>query len=471
MQNKCILIVEDEPDLRELLVLTVIKMGYKILEAENITRGIEYINKHNDQQQILLTLTDMRLPDGLGMEIVRHCTNKSIPSIVMTAYGNTDTAIQALKLGAIDYLTKPVSIDALRKRIAEVLDTSSNNELNINKNNNGANNQQDLDKWLIGNSLPMQAVKKTILQYSQSLAPVMITGESGTGKERVAKAIHMYSKRKGQFVAVNCGAIPENLMESEFFGVIKGAFTGANQARNGLFEEANNGTLFLDEIAELPLHMQTKLLRVLQERTIRPLGSNQEHKIDVRIICATHKNIQEMTKNNTFRNDLYYRIHVLPLYLPNLLQRKEDIPLLVNNILNLLNKTYNQNKKISDKALNQLENHQYEGNIRELENLLEASYAINLEKIENIYNLDKNSSQSPLQHSNESNINNKHNLNHLKFPINLPLVLADIEKEYILKALNVFHHNQSATAKSLSLTLRQLRYKLEQLGIYVNEKN
>ncbi len=490
MLSPCILIIEDEPDLREILVLTIIKMGYKALEADTIEKGIAHIQ--SDNSQINLVITDMRLPDALGTEIVKHCYKIGIPSIVMTAYGSTETAIQALKLGAVDYLIKPVPLDSLRNRISEILDKNSNldkiDKNEFNQPHNTKNSEHNIHTWLIGSSNIMQKVKDTILQYAQSFAPVMITGESGSGKERVAKAIHLHSKRKGKFVAVNCGAIPENLMESEFFGVAKGAFTGANQARIGLFEEANNGTLFLDEIAELPLNMQTKLLRVLQERTVRALGSTQEQNIDVRIICATHKDMHEMVSKEKFRHDLYYRIHVLPLPLPNLNQRREDIPLLINNILNNLNKIYHQNKNITQKALSKLLNHIYTGNIRELENLLEAAYATNTEDIDNInmpVNMIKKdheitNNQESIRHNFENNnINTAGNLDNIliedsisctldiniKFPINLPSVLADIERNYIKKALLKYKYNQSAAAKSLNLTLRQLRYRIEQLQV------
>ncbi|MFM2345178.1 MAG: hypothetical protein RLZZ210_1791 [Pseudomonadota bacterium] len=487
MLTPCILIVEDEPDLMEILVLTIIKMGYKVLEANTVEKGIVHIQ--NFGTKINLVITDMRLPDALGTEIVQTCYKIGIPSIVMTAYGSTETAIQALKLGAVDYLIKPVPLDALRSRISEVLDKNSNLD-RVHKNDSNSSSIQSLDNnintWLIGSSNIMQKVKNTILQYAQSLAPVMITGASGSGKERVAKAIHMHSKRKGKFVAVNCGAIPENLMESEFFGVAKGAFTGATQARIGLFEEANHGTLFLDEIAELPLNMQTKLLRVLQERTVRALGSTQEQSIDVRIICATHKDMQDMVKQEKFRHDLYYRIHVLPLPLPNLNQRREDIPLLIHNILNNLNKIYHQDKTITHNALDKLINHNYTGNIRELENLLEAAYATNLDNIDiiainPIYINDVTNSSNKDNFANQTNIEPDINIlnniddkknesfDDINFPINLPFVLADIEKEYIKKALHQYKNNQSAAAKALNLTLRQLRYRIEQLQLQIEE--
>jgi two-component system, NtrC family, response regulator PilR len=467
-----ILIVEDEPDLRSLLTLSIIKMGHKVIEAENIANALRYIEKYrqNSSNSIDLTITDMRLPDGLGSDIVKICCTQNIPVVVMTAYGSTDAAIEALKMGAVDYLTKPVPLDILRNRIGEILDKHQQNA-NFNHSAHTNPEEQSIDDWIIGKSSNMQALKQRILQYANSLAPVMIMGESGSGKERVAKAIHMYSKRKGTFVAVNCGAIPENLMESEFFGVAKGAYTGAHQARIGLFEEAKQGTLFLDEIAELPLNMQTKLLRALQERRIRPLGSTQELNIDVRIICATHQDMEFMLKQERFRHDLYYRIHVLPLYIPNLNARKEDIPILVDTILKQLNKNYQRNKSISLLALNKLEQHHYTGNIRELENLLEAAYALNQNIIEDIqlnkanaHSLNKNKVED---YAKITSTNEKVNIEHNQYiqDCNLPLLLEDIERKYIMNALKEHKNNQSAAAKALNLSLRQLRYRLERLGI------
>ncbi len=480
-----ILIVEDEPDLRGLLTLSIIKMGHKVLEAENVRMALQYIEKHQyNTNNIDLTITDMRLPDGLGTDVITHCYKKHIPVMVMTAYGSTEAAIEALKMGAIDYLTKPVPLDILRSRICEILDKNQNQSQQTSTSSSISNQQnvQNIDTWIIGQSAPIQNLKQHILQYANSLAPVMIMGESGSGKERVAKAIHMYSKRKGAFVAVNCGAIPENLMESEFFGASKGAYTGAHQARIGLFEEAKQGTLFLDEIAELPLNMQTKLLRALQERRIRPLGSTQEINIDVRIICATHQNMELMLKQEKFRHDLYYRIHVLPLHIPNLNARREDIPVLVNAILQQLNQNYQRNKSISTLALNKLMQHEYTGNIRELENLLEAAYALHQHNIiedvpikaeqlnqefnqtlnTEIDNLDKKINDIAMQQIQVHQYNNR-NDNQKDF--NLPFFLEEIERKHIISALKEHKNNQSAAAKSLGLSLRQLRYRLERLGI------
>jgi len=308
--QRCVLVVDDEVDILELIELTLLRMGLDVERAMNVREAtVKLGQRHFD-----LCLTDMRLPDGTGIEIVDHITRTSmdLPVAVITAHGNTENAVAALKAGAFDYLAKPVGLDQLRTLVKSALSLPKANDAKVVEQASG-------EKGLLGESIAIQQVRSLIDKLARSEAPVHITGESGSGKELAARLIHQKSARRDRpFVPVNCGAIPENLMESEFFGYKKGAFTGADADRDGFFQAANGGTLFLDEVADLPLPMQVKLLRAIQEKKARKVGSTQEDAVDVRIISATHQNLADCVESGKFRHDLYYRLNVIELRMPAL---------------------------------------------------------------------------------------------------------------------------------------------------------
>ncbi|MEJ2427279.1 MAG: sigma-54 dependent transcriptional regulator, partial [Candidatus Thiodiazotropha sp.] len=369
MTQPTALIVDDEPDICELLEITLMRMGidahsvFDLSSARNLLVEIPFD----------LCLTDMRLPDGNGIDLVRHINQHypKLPVAMITAHGNMESAIEALKAGAFDFVSKPVDLEVLRKLVQQAIKLGKGEESPPSNKHAGSGDQSPM----LGNSPPMQKVRQLIDKLSRSQAPVYISGESGTGKELAARLIHHQGPRADHpFVAVNCGAIPQELMESELFGHTKGSFTGAIQDHQGLFQSADGGTLFLDEIADLPLHMQVKLLRAIQEKRVRPIGGQQELPIDVRIICATHKNLRQLVETGDFRQDLYYRINVIELPLPPLRERTEDIPLLAQHILTLIARASgNQKSKLSASAMKKLKCYAFPGNIRELENILERS--------------------------------------------------------------------------------------------------
>jgi two-component system, NtrC family, response regulator PilR len=358
-----ILVVDDEAHIRELLEITMIKMGLDVDSAENLATAKKYFAQNN----YALVLTDMRLPDGLGLELVEEVakSNKNTPIAVITAFGSTDNAVIALKAGAFDYVTKPVSLDQLKKLVTSALQVS---HIRLQPNQPAPKSPR-----LLGESRVMQDLRSQLNRLARSMAPVSICGESGSGKELVAREIHAQSARANKpFIAVNCGAIPENLMEAEFFGYRKGSFTGANEDRNGFFQAANGGTLMLDEVADLPLAMQVKLLRAIQERAVRKIGATSEETVDVRLISATHQNLEECVANKRFRQDLYYRLHVIELHVPALRERRDDIALLSRTILHRL---AGKPVALSPEALDALMNYDFPGNVRELENILERALA------------------------------------------------------------------------------------------------
>jgi two-component system, NtrC family, response regulator PilR len=359
------LVVDDETDIRELVVLTLERMDIHADSASNLTDAKHMLST----QSYDLCLTDMRLPDGLGLELVEHVNSQysGLPIAVITAYGSAENAVSALKAGAFDYLTKPISLKQLRPLVESALKLSTNSR---EKTTN--------TMGLIGDSPAMQHVRTMIGKLARSQAPVYISGESGSGKELAARLIHSNSSRSDQsFIAVNCGAIPETLMESEFFGYKKGAFTGAAQDTQGLFQAANGGTLFLDEVADLPLAMQVKLLRAIQEKKVRSVGGTQEESVDVRIISATHKNLIAMMERGEFRQDLYYRLNVIQLKMPALRERQEDIPQLTQKLLQKLCHHQNIDVPIIDTATQKfIQNLHFAGNVRELENMLERALAL-----------------------------------------------------------------------------------------------
>lgn len=446
-QFKC-LVVDDETDIRELVVLTLERMDIYADSASNINDAKHMLST----QDYDLCLTDMRLPDGLGLELVEHIARdySGLPVAVITAYGSAENAVSALKAGAFDYLTKPISLKQLRPLVESALKLSSSD---VRDTKNTAD--------LIGDSPVINQVRALIEKLARSQAPVYISGESGSGKELAARLIHKNSSRRDRsFVAVNCGAIPENLMESEFFGYKKGAFTGATQDTSGLFQAANGGTLFLDEVADLPLPMQVKLLRAIQEKKVRAVGGTMEEAVDVRIISATHKNLGQMMADGLFRQDLYYRLNVIQLKMPALREHAEDIPDLTQKLLQKLCKAQDIEIPVIDDEANKLiQTLPFSGNVRELENMLERALALcDGEKIcvddlliDEAMNGTNNSATQFDPVKDED--------------VSLSDYLEDIEKREILKALEKTNNNKTAAAKLLGVSFRTLRYRLSKLGL------
>ena len=447
MSRKTALIVDDEPDIRELLEITLGRMKLDTRSARNVKEAREMLaREHFD-----LCLTDMRLPDGTGLELVQHIQKQhpQTPVAMITAYGSLDTAIAALKAGAFDYVTKPVELPRLRELV--------NSALNIPAPDATPAAAAEASQQLLGESAPMKALRKQILKLSRSQAPVYISGESGSGKERVARLIHAQGPRADKpFVPVNCGAIPSELMESEFFGHKKGSFTGAGEDKLGLFQAANGGTLFLDEVADLPLSMQVKLLRAIQEKAVRPVGGQQEIAVDVRILSATHKDLAGEVAANHFRQDLYYRLNVIELKVPPLRERREDVPLLAEHILNRLGQDLDLPPvSLSQDAQGKLLNYRFPGNVRELENLLERAFTLCEDDI--IEARDLHFADAPGAIS--------EGMPTLGQVDNLEDYLEDIERRAIMQALEETRWNRTAAAQRLGLTFRSMRYRLKKLGI------
>lgn len=380
-----ILVVDDEPDLRMLYELTLLREGHRVETAGSLAEA----RSHLQVCRFDVLITDMRLPDGLGMELLHDLRSQQRKerAIVMTAYGSAENAVEALRYGAFDYLTKPVDLKQFRAVVASAMEQQPSSAApglrsaapaSMGGSSQLLNASAALDR-LVGTSAVMQQVKQRIQKVAPSMAPVLITGESGTGKELVARALHACSHRAhGPWVAVNCGAIPEHLLEAEFFGARKGAYTGATADREGFFSAARGGTLFLDEIGELPLSMQAKLLRAIQERCIRPLGATQEEAVDVRIVSATHRNLAVDVQSGRFRQDLYYRLNVIDIPIPPLRERREDIPALCHALLQrIAGESMSSMPALSPHVLQQLQQHPLHGNVRELENLLHRAIALN----------------------------------------------------------------------------------------------
>src|SRR5512135_540434 len=357
-----VLIVDDEADILELLELALVRMGLEVVRAT----GVQQAKQRLDAQGFDLCLTDMRMPDGDGLEVVRHIAEQrlDVPVAVITAHGNLENAVAVLKAGAFDYLSKPVALDQLRTLVTSALRLPAANAV-----------MKEGERTLLGNSPAMAQVRELIGRVARSQAPVHISGESGSGKELAARLIVEKSARREQpFIAVNCGAIPENLMESEFFGYRKGAFTGADRDREGFFQAANGGTLFLDEVADLPLSMQVKLLRAIQEKKVRKVGDTQEEPVDVRIISATHRDLGGLVQQSKFRQDLYYRLNVIAIHMPALRELRDDIADMAQQLL--LRLRGNASIEFSPEALRLLRQYDFPGNVRELENLIERALAL-----------------------------------------------------------------------------------------------
>lgn len=434
-----VLIVDDEPDIRELLEITLGRMQLETQSAADLQSARNLLK----QEDFHLCLTDMRLPDGDGLELVKEIQvdYSHIPVAVITAHGSTETAITALKSGAFDFVSKPVDLMKLRSLVSTALKLS-------HEPNQTKTDDIPIPITIDGKSNQVQALKAQISKLARSQAPVFISGESGSGKELAARAIHALGPRKDkEFVAINCGAIPSELMESEFFGHLKGSFTGADKDKEGLFKTADGGSLFLDEIADLPLHMQVKLLRAIQEKTIRPVGSQNEISVDVRIISATHKNLVEA---GTLRQDLYYRINVIELKVPCLRERKIDIPILTRNILDRLAADHQQEQvTISANALAKLEQYDFPGNVRELENILQRAYALSEGNEIDDIDLPLISSTTELPEGDFS----------------LEQHLEEIERKALKNALEQSRWNKTTAAKKLGMTFRSFRYRIKKLGL------
>jgi len=431
-----ILLVDDEPDLLDLMELTLVKMGLETDRANSVAEAqTRLAQAHYD-----LCLTDMRLGDGEGLEVVACASalTAPVPVAVITAYGNAGNAVAALKAGAFDYLAKPVALDQLRALVKSALNIPEAAQADVTARD------------LIGQSAAMQEIRARIAKLARTQAPVHIAGESGSGKELAARLIHRLGNRSDKpFVAVNCGAIPETLMESEFFGYRKGAFTGADADRSGFFQAADGGTLFLDEVADLPLSMQVKLLRVLQEKKVRKVGATAEEAVDVRIVSATHQNLAALVEAGRFRQDLYYRLNVIDLVMPSLRERAEDIPEMARFLLDKLGGAEVRLDRDAEKALRA---YAFPGNVRELENTLERALALCEDR--HIRSADLNLAPAQLPASAASGC---------KYP--LQDYLDQTERAAILEALEQTRYNKTAAARVLGVTFRSLRYRLERLGI------
>jgi two-component system response regulator PilR (NtrC family) len=441
MSQPLALIIDDEPDIRELLCITLERMQVDSLAACNLDESRSLLKQH----EFSICLTDLRLPDGDGVDFIRYLQKHypQLPVAVITAHGSMETAIQALKLGAFDFLTKPVDLESLRAIVK--------NALNVHDAG------FDPADRLVGESAAIRDLRKKIGKLARSQAPVYISGESGTGKELVARMIHDLGPRSARsFVPVNCGAIPMELMESEFFGHIKGSFTGAVSDKEGLFQAADGGTLFLDEVAELPQHIQVKLLRAIQEKKIRPVGTHTEIPVNIRLLSATHRNLGKLVEAGEFRQDLYFRINVIEIHVPPLRERSRDLPTLIDHILNRLVRDYSCDEvRMSDDALQKLLSYDYPGNVRELENILERAITlcegeyIQLDDLELLNNANLVPAAGP-EADGDFNLDNH---------------MAEIEKQLILEALEKSRWNKTTAASCLGISFRSLRYRLKKLGL------
>ena len=436
-----VLIVDDEPDILELLELTLLRMGLEVDRANNVQEALQRL----DNNFYNLCLTDMRMPDGEGLDVVRHIAqrNLDVPIAVITAHGNLDSAVAALKAGAFDYLSKPVALDQLRAVVNAAINLPTA-EILANKGKH----------VLLGSSTAMEQVRELIGRVARSQAPVHISGESGSGKELAARLIVEKSGRSEQpFIAVNCGAIPENLMESEFFGYRKGAFTGADKERDGFFHAANKGTLFLDEVADLPLNMQVKLLRAIQEKKVRKVGATEEEGVDVRLLSATHHDLAELVKQGKFRQDLYYRLNVIALPMPALRDLREDITEIASQILHRLRGK--EPIEFSAEALKALSHYDFPGNVRELENVIERGLALCSDNLIAAVDMQLSPTESVMISAASGSQD--------RYP--LTDYLDRVEREAILDALKQTGFNRTAAAKILGVTFRAMRYRMARLDI------
>ena len=442
MSNSLALVVDDEPDICELIQITLLRMDIEAHTAGSLAEANALLARNRYD----LCLTDMRLPDGNGIELVETINKEysDTPVAMITAHGNVESAVQALKAGAFDFVSKPVDLQALRTMVSSAIKVKQQPKVK---------SAQKPQLTLLGESPVMKTTRRTIAKLAKSQAPVYVAGESGSGKELVARMIHEQGPRADHaFVPVNCGAIPEHLMESEFFGYKKGSFTGAIADKEGLFQAADGGTLFLDEVADLPMHMQVKLLRVIQEKAVRPVGGQKEVTVDVRILSATHKDLANLVKEGKFRQDLFYRINVIELHVPSLREHPEDIPLLAKYLLEKLSSSIDgAHIDISEAALNKLHDYPFPGNVRELENILERAMTL----------CDGDMIQPSDLKLPEISSDELAALDNANMP--LDPYLGNIEKDAIQAALEKTRYNKTAAAKLLGISFRQLRYRLKKM--------
>ena len=484
--NAPVLVVDDEEDLRDLIEMTLLKMGLEVDTAD----GVIAAKKKLDSQPYALVLTDMRMPDGSGLEVVDYLQEKNldIPIAIITAYGNADQAVMALKAGAFDYIQKPVTLAQLRSLVKSALkvhevstaapvavETTAAEPLQAASAGDTASPTPSIPALpqfprLRGESHLLGEVKRMIAKLAKGMVPVHITGESGTGKEQAARSIHDLSPRKdGPFIAVNCGAIPENLMESEFFGYKKGSFTGADSDREGFFQSANGGTIFLDEVADLPLTMQVKLLRAIQERAVRRIGESKETPVDIRIVSATHKDLGREVEEGRFRQDLYYRLNVVSITMPALRELRDDLPMLIDHLL--ANNPMGEDLVLSDAAKKQLLHYSYPGNFRELENILERATALAADGViapddlqihtHELIQDDEEDGDSAVEVGDVSPLANHFNMGQAT----LQEYLDEVERSILEQALAATKYNRTQAAKLLGISFRSMRYRLDRLEI------
>ena len=480
-----ILVVDDEPDLRTLYELTLLREGYRVETAASVQEARQQIRS----QRFDVVLTDMRLPDGFGMELLIDLRDQQRRErcVVMTAYGSAENAVEALRAGAFDYLTKPVDLKQFRAVVASAIQGSGGITLPRNARSSALKTAPSGEaptasaalERLVGDSESMRSVKQRITKVARGMAPVLIHGESGTGKELVARALHASSQRAdGPLVAVNCGAIPENLLEAEFFGARKGSYTGATQDRDGYFQAARGGTLFLDEIGDLPLAMQSKLLRAIQERSVRPLGSTQEEPVDVRIVSATHRDLALDVQTGRFRQDLYYRLNVIELLIPPLRERREDLPALCEALIaRIAQDSGLPAPRLTPQGLQQVMAHPLSGNVRELENLLHRAItlceddALELEDSHFLTpSMGESTSSEGFASAALSEVGQPSNRGYqpaslAELPNDLQAWLDQQERDIIVRALRESGFNRTATAARLGISLRQIRYRIARLQI------
>ncbi len=451
MKHSMVMIVDDEPDIRELLEISLGRMGLSTLSAASVADAIDLLAAG----EVRLCLTDMKLPDGSGLDLITHIQkfHPHVPVAMITAYGSMDTAIEALKAGAFDFITKPLDLERLRKLVQSSL------RLEAGVDADAANYGDAVQ--LLGEAPAIAHLRRQIAKLARSQAPVYISGESGSGKEVVARLIHAHGPRaSAPFVPVNCGAIPSELMESEFFGHVKGSFTGAHEDKKGLFEAADGGTLFLDEVADLPLAMQVKLLRAIQEKSIRKVGSNQEVAVDVRVLSATHKDLAAEVEQDRFRSDLFYRINVIEVKVPALRERVEDISLLARSTLARLAREWQlPEPTLTPAAVRALKDYPFPGNVRELENILERAYTLCEGETIDAGDLGLPAPQDLQAPETSPGVAANRGKRSLE------AYLEDVERQAIEEALEATRWNRTAAARRLGISFRQLRYRLQKLGL------
>jgi two-component system, NtrC family, response regulator PilR len=461
-----VLVVDDEPDLLTLMQLTLTKLGLEVVTANSYQEALVAL----DRGSYALCLTDMQLGDGTGIDVLGAISSKGLdlPCAVITAFGNADNAVAALKAGAFDYLAKPVSLDQLRTLVKSAIKVPDKTASKTAVSNGSNNNGNGSDMPLVGESQSIASLRTLLSKLAKTLTPVHIHGESGTGKELAARILHSGGPRAaGPFVAVNCGAIPENLMESEFFGYRKGAFTGAETDRDGFFQAASGGTLFLDEVADLPLTLQVKLLRAIQERKVRKVGNTTEDEIDVRIVSATHKNLGTLVQENKFRQDLFYRLNVLQVAMPSLREIADDIPVIARRILTKL--TGGSDIALSADAVKALSIYSFPGNVRELENVLERAMAL-AESPERITADDLRLTVDANALTRAAGGAAAGGTGGLAGRVPLQDFLDQSERETLELALAQTRGNRTQAAKLLGITFRSMRYRLERLGMTVDDE-